>query len=217
MAKNEQGGSQETTKSKDGEGNGTGTAVLDKPSTTPGDNPSTTPSTTPGDKGADKPSTTPGDNDRAVTTSANPSGARQVTQSAPVKKAEGQKIREAARKAEEKRGVVTLASAMYSPDGKSVVYDETGMLVNGDGKKIALAADATDLDVGWTVQNAGSHLDEKDRLHYPGGPATVPDQTVHPDELPDPLAAIQCGLLPQNAAVLNIDSAKFDGKKSLEA
>ena len=157
----------------------------------------------------------PGSSDAANALTTNPS-AEQVTQAAPEAEAEGQRIREEARAQQADSGVVTLAQAITTDDKAAVKYDDTGQLVNADGKKIALAADATDPDVGWTVQQAGSHLDEKDRRAHPA-PSTVPDQTVHPDELPDPVAALQAGLLPQNAGVLNVDAGKFEGKKSLEA
>lgn len=163
------------------------------------------------------PRSTPGDHDQAVTADTNPS-AEQVTQvGGKTVPAEGQRIRDKARRdAEERDAPITLAQALNETD-PGLKYDETGVLVNADGKRIAMSADATDADVGWTVQQAGAHLDEDDRVHSVGGPATVPDQTVHPDELPDPLAAIQGGLLPQNVNGLNIDPDKFKGKKSLEA
>lgn len=158
----------------------------------------------------------PGDGDRANALAADPS-TEQVTQPSAPAPAEGQRIREEAREEVEDRGVVTLAEAMTVDDRAAVQYDDTGQLVNADGKKIALAADATDPDVGWTVQQAGSHVDADERVPYPGGPSGTPDQTVHPDELPDPVAALRAGLLPQNAGVLNVDPDKFEGKKSLEA
>lgn len=160
---------------------------------------------------------TPGSHDQAVTTDTNPS-AKQVTQQGgkPVK-AEGQRIREQARKDAEKRDAPLTLSQALNENDPGLKYDDAGVLVNKDGKRIAMAADAHDADVGWTVQQAGAHLDEDDRVHSTGGPATVPDQTVHPDELPDPLAAVQGGLLPQNVNGLNIDRKKFEGKKSLEA
>lgn len=159
---------------------------------------------------------TPGSHDEAVTVDTNPTTEQVTQQGGKAVPAEGQRIREQARKDAEKRDVVTLAEALNATD-PGLEYDEAGALVNADGKRIALSADATDTDVGWTVQQAGAHVDEKDRVAYPGGPATVPDQTFHPDELPDPLAAIRAGLLPQNVEVLNVDPNKFKGKKSLEA
>jgi hypothetical protein len=111
-----------------------------------------------------------------------------------------------------KSGVVSLNEVITTDKKDAVRYDKSGALVTKDGQKIALAADATDPDVGWTVQQARA---EKDPVAYPGGPATVPDQTVHPDELPDPVAALRAGLLPQNTEVLNIDPKKFRDKHGL--
>lgn len=166
----------------------------------------------------DKGGSTPGSADQANAEAANPD-TEQVTQTGDPEKAEGQRIREQAAKDAKKRkddgGLVPLAHALNATD-PGLKYDEAGALVTKDGKRIAMTADATDPDVGWTVQHAGAHQKEKDRVAYPGAPSTVPDQTFHPDELPDPLAAIRAGLLPQNAEVLNVDPAKFDGKKPLE-
>lgn len=165
------------------------------------------------DKG---PESTPGSLDLANATQANPSAEQVTQQGGEAVPAEGERIREQARKdAEEREGYISLDQALHETD-PGLAYDERGALVNADGKRIALSADATDPDVGWTVQQAGAHVKEKDRVAYPGGPATVPDQTFHPDELPDPLAAVRAGLLPQNVEVLNIDPEKFAGKKSLE-
>jgi hypothetical protein len=181
------GGSHETAKN---EGAAPGTAVLDNP------NP------------------TPGSNDAAVAASSNPTAEQVTQQGGRAVPAEGQRIREQAREAAEERGVVTLNDVIVTGDRDAVTYDERGALVDGDGNRIALAADAGDPDVGWTVQQARA---EDSPVAYPGGPATVPDQTYHPDELPDPVAALRAGLLPQNTEVLNIDKKKFAGKKSLEA
>lgn len=140
----------------------------------------------------------------------------QVTQTGETTTAEGAAIAKQVEKDAADRGVVTLADvAPYEED--TVSYDEAGVLVNADGKRVALSADALDPDVGWTAQQAQAHVKEKDRVVYPGGPSGTPDQTVHPDELPDPVAALRAGLLPQNAGVLNIDKGKFKGKKPLEA
>lgn len=161
---------------------------------------------------------TPGDNDTAVATSTNPTTEQVTQQGGKAVKAEGQRIREAALKAASERDVVTLADALNAED-PGLEYDETGALVNADGKRIALSADALDPDVGWTVQHAHAPLsedDDRDPVAYPGGPATVPDQTFHPDELPDPLSAVRAGLLPQNVETLNVDPKKFAGKKDLE-
>lgn len=157
----------------------------------------------------------PGSTDAANAANANPS-AEQVTQSGGEAPAEGQRIREDVRKDAKDRGVVSLNDVIVTGDKNAVKYDETGALVDGDGNRIALAADATDPDVGWTVQQARAEK-AKDRVAYPGGPASVPDQTYHPDELPDPVAALRAGLLPQNTEVLNVDPDKFKGKKPLEA
>jgi hypothetical protein len=141
----------------------------------------------------------------------------QTTQAGEVTQAEGARIKEETAKEREKSGsdVVTLADATPWEDD-TLKYDDAGVLVNKDGKRVALASDALDPDVGWTVQQAGTHIKEKERVAYPGTPSGVPDQTVHPDELPDPVAALRAGLLPQNAAVLNVDPNKFSGKKPLE-
>lgn len=167
----------------------------------------------------DKGGSTPGSADQANAAAANPT-TEQVTQAGEPERAEGQRIREQAAKDAKKRGDdnvrVSLSEALLESD-PGLSYDEAGALVNRDGKRVAMTADATDPDVGWTVQHAQSHVKEKDRVAYPGGPSTVPDQTFHPDELPDPLAAVRAGLLPQNVEVLNVDPAKFDGKKPLEA
>jgi len=169
-----------------------------------------------GGRGSRGPQTTPGSHDQAVTADTNPTAEQVTQQGGKTVKAEGQRIRDKARKdAEERDAPVTLAQALNA-ENPGLKYDDSGGLVNKDGKKIAMAADATDADVGWTVQQAGAHLDEDERTYSTGGPATVPDQTVHLKELPDPLAAIQGGLLPQNVNGLNIDPAKFEGKKSLE-
>lgn len=160
-----------------------------------------------------KPGQSAGDADRA---NAAGGSTDQVTQTGDTVPAEGAAVAKTVEKEQDDRDVVTLADvAPYDKD--SVSYDDAGVLVNGDGKRIALAADALDPDVGWTVQQAGAHVKKGDRVAYPGGPSGVPDQTFHPDELPDPVAALRAGLLPQNAGVLNIDPAKFKGKKPLEA
>ena len=164
---------------------------------------------------ADAGVSTPGSHDLAIA-AANPQSRPQVIpQGGEAVPAEGDRLRELAEQMNEDSNVVSLAAALNATD-PGLKYDETGLLVNGDGKRIALSADGLDPDVGWTVQHAGAHLDEKDRVNYPGGYAGVPDQTFHPDELPDPLSAIRAGLLPQNMSVLNIDPLKFEGKKSLE-
>jgi hypothetical protein len=148
----------------------------------------------------------------------------QVTQTGDVTAAEGAQIAKVQEKEQGKSDVVTLAAALHADD-PNLKYDDTGVLVNKDGKRIALTADATDPDVGWTVQSALRARDEDGKpkrgasnqgTPYPGGPSGTPDQTVHPDELPDPLAAVRAGLLPQNVGVLNIDPHKFDGKKPME-
>lgn len=141
----------------------------------------------------------------------------QVTQTGDETVAEGAAIAKQVEKdaKKDKDRPLTLDAALHASD-PGLKYDDAGALVNSDGKRIALAADATDPDVGWTVQQAGAHLDEKKRTAYPGGPSGQPDQTVHPKELPDPLAAVRAGLLPQNAGVLNVDPGKFDGKKPME-
>lgn len=171
----------------------------------------------PGAAVLDNPNPTPGSNDAAVAASANPT-AEQVTQTdRGTVPAEGQRIREQAREEAEDRGRPLSLNEVITTDARDAVkYDATGRLVTGDGQRIALSADANDPDVGWTVQQARVE-DEGDRVAYPGGPATIPDQTFHPDELPDPVAALRAGLLPQNTEVLNIDKDKFKGKKSLEA
>lgn len=156
--------------------------------------------------------TTPGDNDLAVTGDTNPTTEQVTSIGGEAVPAEGQKIREQARKNAEERGIVSLTDVVYAGDVPE--YDENGQLVNSDGKKIALAADAFDPETGWTVQHAGAHQEKP--VAYPGGYATVPDQTFHPDELPDPTAAVRAGLLPQPMHALNIDPEKFAGKKSLE-
>lgn len=161
-----------------------------------------------------------GDNDQAVAPTANPTTDQVTQQGGRTVPAEGHRIRQAARdRAEESDAPVTLDTAVFTDDSKALTYDDTGRLVNRDGKPIAMSADALDPDVGWNVQHARAahEEDERELVAYPGGPATVPDQTVHPKELPDPVAAIRAGLLPQNAEVLNVDPDKFKGKKSLEA
>ena len=165
----------------------------------------------------DNPNPTPGSNDSAVAPTANPT-AEQVTQTGgKTVPAEGQRIRDAARdEAADRDAPVSLNEVITTDKRDAVKYDDRGALVTGDGKRIALSADATDPDVGWTVQHARTE-DDREGVAYPGGPATVPDQTFHPDELPDPVAALRAGLLPQNTEVLNIDKDKFKGKKSLEA
>jgi hypothetical protein len=160
-----------------------------------------------------KPGQSAGDADRA---NAAGGSTEQVTQTGDTVPAEGAQIAKEVEKENEARDVVTLADTTPF-DKDTVTYDEDGVLVNKDGKRVALSADALDPDVGWTAQHAQAHQKKKDRVAYPGGPASTPDQTVHPDELPDPTAALRAGLLPQNAGVLNIDPAKFEGKKSLEA
>lgn len=144
----------------------------------------------------------------------------QVTQVGDTVKAEGARLAEEAAKAAKKAAKEPTARPETTTIAESLVYDgidynDEGHLVNGDGKKIALASDATDLDVGWTAQ----HRNRDTAIHYPvgAGPASVPDQTFHPSELPNPSAALRAGLLPQNLNTLNIDSKKFEGKKSLEA
>lgn len=161
-----------------------------------------------------RPQSTPGSHDLRVGAETNPSTEQVIPQAGREAKAEGQRIREQAQRDAEDRDTVTLSEALNTTDPK-LRYDESGALVNEDGKRIALAADASDPDVGWTVQHAGAHVDEDDRVHYPA-PGNVPDQTVHPKELPDPLAAVRAGLLPQNTEVLNVDPDKFKGKKDLE-
>lgn len=171
----------------------------------------------PGTAVLDNPHPTPGSNDAAVAASANPTAEQVTQQGGRAVPAEGQRIRDQAREdAEDRDAPVSLNEVITTDKRDAVKYDERGALVTGDGQKIALAADATDPDVGWTVQHARRE-DNDDRVAYPGGPATVPDQTFHPDELPDPVAALRAGLLPQNTEVLNIDKDKFKGKKSLEA
>lgn len=160
-----------------------------------------------------KPGQSAGDTDRA---NAAGGSTEQVTQTGDTVPAEGARIAKEVEKENRDRDVITLADATPF-DKDTVSYDDDGVLVNKDGKRVALSADALDPDVGWTAQHAQAHQKKKDRVAYPGGPASVPDQTVHPDELPDPTAALRAGLLPQNAGVLNIDPAKFEGKKSLEA
>jgi hypothetical protein len=95
-----------------------------------------------------------------------------------------------------------------------VEYDDDGHLVAAKGKnkgrRIALAADATDPDVGWTVQH-GRGKDGVTKNQQP----TTPDQTFHPDELPDPEAALRAGLLPQDVGSLNVDEDKFEDSKPL--
>lgn len=159
-----------------------------------------------------KPGQSAGDTDRA---NAADGSTDQVTQTGDVSTAEGAAVAKAVEKDNKDADFVTLDAALHATD-PGLKYDDTGVLVNKDGKRIALTADATDPDVGWTVQHAGAHLKDKDRQAYPGGPGGVPDQTVHPAELPDPLAAVRAGLLPQNAGVLNVDPGKFSGKKPLE-
>lgn len=145
----------------------------------------------------------------------------QVTQPSPVKPAEGARILKEAEKAAKKAGPSArpdFATIEESTINAGLAYDEAGVLRNDDGRPIALSADATDLDVGWTVQHAHTPRggESADAIHYPVG-SSVPDQTFHPSELPHPMSAIRAGLLPQNLSVLNIDTKKFDGKKSLEA
>jgi len=144
----------------------------------------------------------------------------QVTQVGDVVEAEGARLAKEAAKAAKKSAKEPSARPDFttiqdSVEYSGIDYDDNGVLVNGDGKPIALASDATDLDVGWTVQ----HRNRDKAIHYPAGagPASVPDQTFHPDELPNPAAALRAGLLPQNLSTLNVDPKKFEGKKSLEA
>lgn len=134
-------------------------------------------------------------------------------------KAEGQKIREGAPEAR----TVDLGTATIV-DG--IGYDEdTGRLIHTEsGKPISNTADATDLDVGWTVQGARHKRDEdgnvtEEGTAYPGLNAhdDVPSQTFHPDELPDPLVAVRNGLLPQNVTGLRLDEDKFKKKHDFEA
>lgn len=169
----------------------------------------------PGTAVLDNPNPTPGSGDVQAAATSNPTADQVTVQGGETVEAEGQRIREQVRDdAEDRNGPVSLNEVITTNKRDAVKYDERGALVTGDGQRIALSADATDPDVGWTVQQARL---EKNAVAYPGGPATVPDQTYHPDELPDPVAALRAGLLPQNTEVLNIDSEKFAGKKSLEA
>lgn len=169
----------------------------------------------PGTAVLDNPEPTPGSNDTATATTSNPSTEQVTVQDGEAVPAEGQRIREQVRdEAEDRDGPVSLNEVITTNKRDAVKYDERGALVTGDGQRVALSADATDPDVGWTVQHARR---DDGAVAYPGGPATIPDQTFHPDELPDPVAALRAGLLPQNTEVLNIDSEKFAGKKSLEA
>jgi len=108
--------------------------------------------------------------------------------------------------------VVDFATAITV---NGVEYDDDGRLVathgKHKGKPIALAADATDPDVGWTAQHGRG-----EKGSAPGVIDSTPDQTFHPDELPDPVAALVSGQLPQNLTGLNVDEDKFKNKKPLE-
>jgi hypothetical protein len=144
----------------------------------------------------------------------------QVTQAGEVTEAEGARLAKEAAKAAKKSAKEPSARPDFTTVAESLTYDgidynDEGVLVNGDGKPIALASDATDLDVGWTAQ----HRNRDKPIHHPlaAGPASTPDQTFHPSELPNPQSALRAGLLPQNLSTLNVDPKKFEGKKSLEA
>jgi hypothetical protein len=129
-------------------------------------------------------------------------------------KSEGQIIRESLPEGG-KNGVKSLADITVVG---GVEYDETGRLVSSeDGSPLATTADAYDATVGWTAQH-GLALEGRDAKPIPlEAGFGLPDQTFHPDELPDPLTALKNGMLPQSTVGLRLDEAKFEKKHDFEA